>query len=450
MVRLLFSLCMLISAATCSLAQEPPTIDLGPRDRVAELYSIPNNCGVVFCYNKETLAQTIEKYLRASLRRDGYANTTVKVSETKSPATRGNIAVELSGDGAIAYAELLPKFLEAGEKAIEGTKKMDPVSVPDGVVDNCKWLRYRRDVEIPRGWRYAWRFYLPLGIAMVNHPTVQLLHFPPDNVLMNLQDYLAASTTKRWAELLVLNGAPDAEVDRFQNIIDIAPISAPHADGCKFKGSYHHFDEYIKALLKLWLPLRNEDVAVSRPMVSFGGPARDWLVRVFKVKLRKPHDLATISLDGPELQVPTLATTHPSYIWNVKKRANRNWKCRKAGERLPRGKRTFICVMNFMRTDLISACWQVRMGKNPEANPEQTLKSCKETWEKADKQREVCELSSKQVFYDDEAETEKICRLVLDPQYAQEQKMGMLEEFSDSIGPFDDIESPYDDYPLTP
>ncbi len=145
-------------------------------------------------------------------------------------------------------------------------------------------------------WRYNWRFFLPHGVAMTKHYTVQLLHFPPDTVLMVQQNYLAAATTERWAELLEENGAAKTDVERFQNIIDIAPIAAPHKDGEKLsgdksckkcKGVYPHFNDYIKALLELWLPLPAP--GRSRPLVAFGGPVRDWLKSTYHVGLKVPE-----------------------------------------------------------------------------------------------------------------------------------------------------------------
>ena len=71
--------CLLMSAAVLTCSAGPTsadvTIRLGDRQRVTDLYSFPNNCSTVCC-RPWTLEQTVEHYLNASLRRDGFANTT--------------------------------------------------------------------------------------------------------------------------------------------------------------------------------------------------------------------------------------------------------------------------------------------------------------------------------------------------------------------------------------
>ena len=404
--RVLISLCMGFWATSVSFAQEPITIDLGPKKDVTQLYSFPNNCGAVVCYLDQTLEQTIEEYLRASLKRDGYEATTVKVTifidEVSDPDQR--VSVQLNGEGADAYANLLPKYMEAGKRGIEGVGKIKHFTPdPDALVpDDCSlYGDSDLNLKVPEGWRYSWRFFMPHGVAMTNHYTVELLHFPPSDVLMEKQDYLAASTTKRWAKLLVENGAMQDEVDRFQNIIDIVPIAAPHADGCKLKStlgthSYSQFNDYNIELLELWL--LQAGPAASRPMVAFGSPARKWLKAALGVNL-KVLKLATVPLPSG-LKVPTLGANHPSYIWAAKKHRCHDNPDTGTNEALG-------CIMKVMQKDLVAACWQVRMGKDPTANPKDTLVACHQAWSKRD--RRLCELSYSQVWNRSEDEAEQLC-----------------------------------------
>jgi hypothetical protein len=370
-VRLLVSLCLaLLWLQTASFAQAPVRIDLGPSNDVAALYSFPNNCAEV-CFIEQTLSQTVGKYLRASLDRDGFGATTIAVDESA-----GRISVWLGGDGAADYVKLLPAYLAAGSLGLQGARELLTALGPDG----------------HKLWRYNWRFFLPHGIAMFRHRTVQLLHFPPDNVLMDVQDYLAAATTKRWAELLVKNGAAPNEVDRFQNIIDIVPIALPDKDACYLdphpprcattrptaerSGVYPHFDNYITALLNLWVPLPRQ--AGSRPLVAFGGPVRDWLKAVYHVDLPRPLVLGTVNLSG--MKVPTLSANHPSYIWKLKDPNTQ-----------------LGAAMKVMLQDHVAACWQVKMGMDATSDPQSTLSFCTQAWSGRDK--EMCELVYTEVFH---------------------------------------------------
>jgi hypothetical protein len=78
MERFLFGICLALWSATASFAQAQVTIDLGPTEDVATLYSYPN-CAEV-CPVFRTLPETIEHYLSQSLKRDGFDATTVHVS----------------------------------------------------------------------------------------------------------------------------------------------------------------------------------------------------------------------------------------------------------------------------------------------------------------------------------------------------------------------------------
>jgi len=384
MQRFSFSICLVLWAATASFAQTPFTIDLGPVGEVATLYSYPN-CAEV-CPAYRTLPQTIEHYLSHSLKRDGFDATTVDVSESA-----GRISVRLNGAGAAEYAKVLPEYLKAGTLGLKGARELLDALGPDG----------------GRLWRYNWRFFLPHGVAIVRHRTVQLLHFPPDSVLLDKQDYLAANTTKRWTELLLENNASSSDIGLFQNIIDIVPIALPDRDSCYLdprppkcatanpteprSGVYPHFDNYVNALLNLWLPLSAR--AGSRPMIAFGVPARNWLKAVHNVDLA-PLKLGVATL-ASGMKVQILAANHPSAIWHVKDDPNTPQNVQLAR------------AMAMMQQDLTAACWQVKMGMDATAGPEPTLSLCRQAWSRRDK--ELCELSYRQVFNKTTDEAKSLC-----------------------------------------
>jgi hypothetical protein len=398
MARFTIILCLALWP-TASFAQESVTIDLGPSEDVKALYSVPNNCAEV-CFRPKlsTLKETIEKYLGDSLKRDGYSNTTVTESESD-----GRVSVTLKGDGALDYKQILPKYLAAGELGLQGAREL---------------LKPDPDNENRILWRYNWRFFLPHGVAMTRHDTVQLLHFPPDTVLMVQQNYLAAATTERWAELLEENGAAETDVDRFQNIIDIAPIAAPHKDGEKLsgdknckkcKGVYPHFNGYIKALLELWLPLPAP--GRSRPLVAFGSPVRDWLKSAYHVALKVP-EFGVVTLDSG-LKINALGANHPSFIWAAVQYEKDN-------PFTPQDE-PLEMAMKIMQQDLVAACWQVKMISSANAtDPKVILSDCELKWSYhvADKDvalgnagafEKMCRLSYRQVFHKSEHDANCLC-----------------------------------------
>lgn len=174
-------------------------IFLGTVEEVTKCYSYPNNFNEVG-YLEESLEETIEIYLTSTFKRDA-----ANVSVEKIYSNQGNVFAVLDGPDGEAYADLLPAFTKFSQLALE-------TSV---------------EINNEKKWEYNWRFFMPLGLAMKNHPTVQLLHFPPDYTLEKDQDYLASSTTKRWGDLLAVNGADPEATDIYQTTIDVVPHRMP-------------------------------------------------------------------------------------------------------------------------------------------------------------------------------------------------------------------------------
>ncbi len=343
-------------------------IPLGPIAQVRDLFSFPNNCHTV-CFLKQTLEETVAHYLTASIQRDGFTDSSVQVVNQD-----GTVFASVSGSAAEAYAKLLPEYLAVGQLGLDASKSL--------------WNEKK--------WHYNWTFFLPHGVSMTRHRSVQLLHFPPDYVLERDQDYLLAHTTLRWAALLVENGASPDETVRLQNIIDIAPIAAPSNDGKSLEGVYSFYSGYINGLLNLWIPSSGGGV---RPLVAFGGPVRAWLKEQYKLDL-SVLELATLKLpSGPT--VPVLAANHPSFIYNAVKKLQDD---PKTPEDEP------VAVgMRVMQQDLIASMWQVEMSKNPMPDAEETLTSCKAKWSDPAKQRRICELTYEQAFDKSPEDSQKLC-----------------------------------------
>jgi hypothetical protein len=149
----------------------------------------------VICFRPWTLEQTVEHYLNQSLQRDGYSRAKVSVKNHD-----GQVAATFSGVPD-SYGTPLTTLLDTADLAYQGASKLNG----DGK------------------WAYNWYLFLPLGMALENRKSIELLHFPPDYSLTQAQDYLESATTDRWASLLTDNGIPATETPAFQTIIDIAP-----------------------------------------------------------------------------------------------------------------------------------------------------------------------------------------------------------------------------------
>ena len=321
-------------------------VELGSSERVARLFAYPNNCSVI-CYRDWTLEQTAEHYLGQSLQRDGYADATVKVSRVGDSLSASFSGVPND------YGAPLTSLLNAGDLAFDGASKLNG----DGK------------------WQYSWYFFLPLGMALDNRKSVELLHFPPDYSLTQAQDYLESKTTDRWAALLSENGVAAAQTPAYQTNIDIAPIAAPASAGSDLEGVYGYFTDYQKTMVAQL----TAGAGTALPMVAFGGPVRTWVNKTYDANIGV-LGLDTIS-PAPGQKVAVLGANHPSYIWYAADPQNYGGDQAKAD----------AAGLKVMGQDISAACWQAGMGQNPGADPQQALDACTQKWQVTDKVQ-TCEL----------------------------------------------------------
>jgi hypothetical protein len=321
-------------------------VKLGSRERVTHLFAYPNNCNVI-CYRNWTLEQTAEHYLNQSVLRDGYTGKVTVKSDNDV------LYAEISGVPA-GYDKPLTALLDAGDLAYSGAKKLN----------------------IDQKWQFSWYLFLPLGMALENRKSIELLHFPPDYSLTQAQDYLVSATTDRWASLLTASGIPAGQTPAYQTIIDIAPIAAPSNAGSTLEGVYSYFQDYQTTMVK---QLSQNAQGVSLPMVAFGAPVRNWIKAQYGASV-PVLGLATISPTAGQ-KVPVLGSNHPSYIWYAADKANYGGDEAKAD----------AAGLAVMGQDLSAACWQAGMGQAPSADPSATLNTCTQNWQVTNKVQ-TCQL----------------------------------------------------------
>ncbi|MGE8189695.1 hypothetical protein [Pseudomonas sp. NPDC086278] len=339
-----------LAALTLSAAAHADVdLKLGSTERVTRLFAYPNNCNVI-CFRPWTLEQTVEHYLTQSVQRDGYSTAKVRVK-----TDNGQLYADISGVPK-GYEKPLAALLAAGDLAYTGARKLNA----DGK------------------WAYNWYLFLPLGMALDNRKSVELLHFPPDYSLTQAQDYLRSATTDRWATLLTDNGIPAAQTPGYQTIIDIAPIAAPASAGKDLEGVYGYFKDYQTTMVK---DVSQNAKGAALPMVAFGAPVRNWIKQQYGATVNV-LGLASIS-PKPGLNVPVLGANHPSYIWYAADPATYTGDDAQA--------KADAAGLTVMGQDLSAACWQAGMGSKPGSDPSAQLKSCTQTWQVTQKEK-TCEL----------------------------------------------------------
>ena len=341
-------------------------VPLGTTQSLTTLYSYPNGQT-----QSQSLEQTIEHYLNQRLSRDliGQASVDVVLKDD-------NYNAIISGDSKTVddYSLQLTTFLSNGEVAASAVQALKK----DGKWDDKDW-----------------RFFLPLGLSIVNQRSVQLLHFPPDYSLPD-QDYLNSKTSQRWEQLLMLNNVTAADVTLFESILDVAPIAAPASAGSTLSDTYSYFEPYVLKMLPLLLDL-DEGASEALPIVAYGGPVRDWVKSYYKltdfgvntftqIPITKTNDQLASSTS---VNAPILGANHPSYIWYAKDQG-RDY------------------ALEVMKQDLISACWQASMGDNPKQAGQTVLDSCTTSWDA--QPMVVCVNMEIQAFSKTEQEAQKICK----------------------------------------
>jgi hypothetical protein len=338
-----------VAALAFSAAAHAADIDvqLGSTERVTRLFAYPNNCNVI-CFRNWTLEQTVEHYLTQSVQRDGYGAAKVSVK-------RDNDIVYANISGVPkSYGQPLAALLNAGDLAYNGATKLNN----------------------DKKWAYNWYLFLPLGMALENRKSVELLHFPPDYSLTQAQDYLESATTDRWATLLTANGIAADQTPAYQTIIDIAPIAAPSNAGQALEGVYDYFNDYQTTMVK---QVSQNASGSALPMVAFGAPVRNWIKTQYGPTVNV-LGLATITpTEG--VKVPVLGSNHPSYIWYAADPESYDGDQAKAD----------AAGLKVMGQDLSAACWQAGMGSKPDTDPTQQLNQCTQTWQVTQKEK-TCEL----------------------------------------------------------
>ncbi|QAY84332.1 hypothetical protein [Pseudomonas arsenicoxydans] len=339
-----------LAALTLSAAAHADVdLKLGSTERVTRLFAYPNNCNVI-CFRHWTLEQTVEHYLTQSVQRDGYSAAKVRVKTDND-----HLYADISGVPK-GYEKPLAALLDAGDLAYTGAKKLNA----DGK------------------WAFNWYLFLPLGMALENRKSVELLHFPPDYSLTQAQDYLRSATTDRWATLLTDNGIPAAQTPGYQTIIDIAPIAAPATAGKDLEGVYGYFKDYQTTMVK---EVSQNGHGAALPMVAFGAPVRNWIKQQYGPTV-DVLGLATIS-PSAGVNVPVLGSNHPSYIWYAANPDSYTGNDAQA--------KADAAGLTVMGQDLSAACWQAGMGSKPGSDPAAQLKSCTQMWQVTQKEK-TCEL----------------------------------------------------------
>lgn len=132
----------------------------------------------------------------------------------------------------------------------------------------------------------VWVPCLPLGMPIVNHRAVTLLHYPPIKAYRTV-NYLNNNTLCRWSHILDCVGSDKPQL--YHAIVDVNPIAAPGSGESEYLNDYFpisltsmFFDDeghgrtYVRSMIDLMLnPPANAANPYTLPLLVCGSPLYD-------------------------------------------------------------------------------------------------------------------------------------------------------------------------------
>ena len=352
------------------------TIELGAAGDLVKLFSYPNAPG-----SSESLAQTVQHWMDQMLARDGFAaeggTATVRVEGT-------TYHLDLNGSADMqGYVERLPQFFAHGRDALAVITKLKKEKKTD-------WPTWVQPPLKPRIWdpwdRGNWRYFLPIGMAMVRQRMVNFFHYPPMRLLDAMRDYLADPVPVRLIELMYANGVKtEEEAWLYSTVMDGAPIAAPDDEGTIYHPDpamqrscpavhllpIERFHDYQRAQTEMLLNVSAADPDYTVPIVCWGTSPRNSFNAIWpKAKLSSKSPTKYVEVLAGK-KTPVLCSGHPyAFFAQVQTVVG-------AGDMKPEAWRSAVRTMTH---DLAVVRWQLQMYANPAQDPAGAWEDCRAYW----------------------------------------------------------------------
>ncbi len=353
-------------------------IVLGNRARVEALFAYLN-----ISDSKESLQETVLHWFGQTLQRDGLQQ---QGATARCVVEAGQYTLELTGPDELAaafevYGKRLPGLLKDGWEAL------------NTVVPQLKQEGRWNPDDSPEGWR----FFLPLGLPMVNQHSLQFFHYPPIRLLDPMRNYLDDPVPVRWEELLEANGVADQQQARlYETVVDATPIAAADDQGSKKSphGDPHwglipiqYFHSYQRALVKLLLNHSVTHSGYTIPIVVYGSHPRETFQELYLDNRKLGVNSADTAEIIPGLKTPVLGANHP-YRFYAQAQISDDSDVG-SGKIVPQ---QCPAVIKVMQDDLAAARWQMEMARDPSQDPKQLVQACESHWRDPAQQARVCAL----------------------------------------------------------
>ena len=246
----------------------------------------------------KTYEDVIRRFTASSLTQDG-----IRIRDGSLSVVKGDSGYTISFDPDPSQVDAASQFAAMHQKMLDEKHFGLALNGADACRKTPAWNPM---AGYPVGYKSGdsiWTPCLPLGMPMVNHRAVTLLHYPP-LVALKEADYLHNNTLIRWQRLLERIGVP--AVNLYHAILDVNPIAPPGSGESEYPNDFFpinltslFFDndaeglDYVRSMLELTLnPPTNAASPQTLPLLVCGSPFYDpqapgWFRTRYKDQLPK-------------------------------------------------------------------------------------------------------------------------------------------------------------------
>lgn len=392
-----------------------------------------------------TYRDVIRHYTMNSLMADGFQHIEVHVLR-EHDAYHVRIGAKDSAERLQAFADRHVLLFSAtvGGKAVAGMKLMQALGVWNPmsgypVNDN------------PNDGECKWNLFPPLGLNVIGQRGVQLMHYPPWQVLQQAT-FLQVMTMHRWSLVLQAVGIPKEDVRFYRNFVDVNPIAAPGSGQSEYPNDYlpimaasaffHGPEErdYIRSMLEVQLaPPGGGGKRYTLPLLICGSALYDpqapgWFRTTYKDLL--PKD----SIGTPMIEVlqagsikirPDSTRETPFLGANHMIAAGVTGRCTPDPSKMPD-------IRLYNAQDLVAASFLYAYADNPDLDPLEAKRQACQRWfgnaegsgvpnpPAAQDKQILCALAQTDLFFDSKK---------IQPQYSWEQAMERCAKANNDCNP---------------
>jgi hypothetical protein len=253
----------------------------GTKEYQERIYPSPSDLDEVTRKRLGTVEDVIGYFTQTSLAEDR-----IKIRRNSLSVTSASAGYTVSFDPLVGFKKKAEQFREMHKRLLDAKVAGLALSGVDGCRKTLAWNPMAGYPVNSHDGPSEWIPCLPLGMPIVNHRAVTLLHYPPI-AAYRTADYFNNNTLHRWAQILKCVGIQRPEL--YHAVVDINPIAAPGSGASEYPNDqfpigltslFFDHDEpeesYVRSMLEVMLnPPANAASPFTLPLIVCGSPLYD-------------------------------------------------------------------------------------------------------------------------------------------------------------------------------